>query len=214
MLLLNAIYFKGTWKFEFNPDKTKEDWFYLSDNSSTKVNFMLSSGFNYTYNFNTNFDAARIPFGRDKIAMYIFLPHREISLDSFIENYNSNDFNFWFSEFDSLNNADSTFNLKIPKFKIENKITFDDQLKKMGMIKAFVPNANFQSISDQSIWIDSVYQKASIEIDEKGSEAGAVTIVEFTWGEPESFIANRPFLFLIRDDRSRSVLFMGKIESP
>jgi len=84
----------------------------------------------------------------------------------------------------------------------------------MGITKAFQAVADFGGISDQSIWIDSVYQKTFIEIDERGSDAGAVAVVDLTYGDPESFIANRPFLFLIRDDRSGTILFLGKIESP
>ena len=214
MLLINAMYFKGDWKYQFNPENTQESDFYMQDGSTKKVKMMSNGGKDYTYYTGENFDAVRMPYGRDIMAMYVFLPKKEYNIDAFISGLEMVEMSQWFSSFDSLRNVGDDFIFKLPKFQLEYEKLFNDILKNLGMEVAFTDDANFGKISDHPMWIDFVKQKTFIEVNEEGSEAAAVTVVSFTDSMPPRFVVNRPFFFLIRDDRSGTILFSGKIVEP
>ncbi len=220
MFLINALYFKGQWKFQFDEADTEEDIFHLSDGTTKIVLMMKSSGKDYKYYFDDNFSAVRMPYGRDKISMYVFLPKGEYNLDDFIASIDAENWNNWMNSFDSLSNIFEyeedyeCFEFNLPKFKLEYEKELNDALKALGMEIAFTDYANFGEISEGPLWINYVKQKAFIEINEQGSEAAAATVVSMSYGSPPDFIVNRPFFFVIRDDRSGTILFMGKILDP
>lgn len=214
MFIINALYFKGDWKFQFDEANTEEDNFYLSNGTTQKVPMMSNGGRDYTYYFSNSFSAVRMPYGRDIISMYIFLPNYGYELGDFLTNLNIENWNNWMTSFDSLPEPDPRFVFKLPKFKLEYEKNFNEMLKALGMEIAFTSSANFGGISDTPIWIGYVKQKTFIEVNEKGSEAAAVTVISPIRSEPPGFIANRPFFFTIRDDRSGTILFMGKILEP
>ncbi|HNT65890.1 MAG TPA: serpin family protein [bacterium] len=214
MLLINAVVFKGAWSAEFDPQKTETSAFFLPDGRQTAAEFMTNGSANYSFLLGESFKAVRLPFGRDKIAMYLFMPDAAISLATFMQCCDPTDLENWFSEFSPMDKNSKEFKLQIPKFRIAFDITFNESLKKLGMENAFTGSANFLDISEQPIWIDSVRQKAFIEIDEQGCEAAAATLVDMTWSAPASLKFDRPFLFFIRDDRSGTLLFMGKVIDP
>ncbi|MCK4357945.1 MAG: serpin family protein [Candidatus Cloacimonetes bacterium] len=221
MFLINALYFKGQWKFQFDEADTEEDIFHLSDETTKTVLMMKSSGKDYKYYFDNNFSAVRMPYGRDKVSMYVFLPGGEYNLDDFIASIDAENWNNWMNSFDSLANIFEyeeeyeCFEFGLPKFKLEYEKELNDALIALGMGIAFNPSANFGGMSDvKPLWINYVKQKAFIEVNEQGSEAAAATVVSMTSGIPPNFIVNRPFFFVIRDDRSETILFMGKILDP
>ena len=218
MFLINALYFKGQWKFQFDVADTEEDIFHLSDGTTKIVSMMSNSGNDFYYYFDDYFSAVRMPYGRDKIAMYIFLPNYNsgYDLDYFMENLNEENWNNWMASFDTLDTPFYEDMFKIPKFKLEYEKELNDVLKALGMEIAFNPStANFGGMSDvKPLWINYVKQKAFIEVNEQGSEAAAATVVSMASGITPNFIVNRPFFFVIRDDRSETILFMGKILDP
>jgi serpin B len=219
MFLINAIYFKGSWVTKFNQNQTDLQDFYLSSDNTTQVNMMHTSG-NFSYYTGENCQVARLPYGRDKIAMYIFLPNPGVSIDSFVANLNQtvND--------EYINNLTPTNNLvvELPKFKVEYGVKrLNNALQQLGMNIAFDPNnANFSGIAspkNANLYISFVDHEAIIEVNEEGTVAAAATAVGIGTAtslhdQPPSFIVNRPFFFEIRDDRSGSILFMGKIFNP
>ena len=174
MFLINAIYFKGEWITSFNESATKEADFFLSDGSTVKVNMMSTKG-NFSYYEGEDFKAARFPYGRDKIAMYIFLPNRDVTLDSFVE---SLDQKAWESYIDGFKLVEG-LEVKFPKYKLEYGVKrLNDVLKRLGMGIAFSPgNANFTGIAPADLFIDYVDHKAVIEVNEKGTVAAAATVV-------------------------------------
>lgn len=212
MFLINAIYFKGQWVEKFDPSDTKPTDFYLVDGTKIKVNMMTQEG-DFDFYKGNNFTAARLPYGRDKIAMYIFLPDKGVSLDSFIESMNQEN---WESYISGFRNAD--VNVGLPKFKIEYGVKrLNDALKALGMGIAFSDSASFRDIADANLAIDFVDHKAFVEVNEEGTEATAATVVGIVRTSAQirkTFIVDRPFFFLIRDDRSGTILFMGKIMEP
>lgn len=212
MFLINAIYFKGEWVTKFEKANTKKRDFTLSDGKSVRPDTMSVSG-EFMYNSGNDFSVARLPYGRDKIAMYIFLPDEGVHVDSFIDRLNQSLFN----EFLSRLKLREDLEVRLPKFKVEYGIKrLNDVLTEMGMGVAFdAHEADFSGMTSLgNLWIDFVDHKALIEVNEGGTEAAAVTVVAATYGFNKGFYVNRPFFFVIRDDRSKTIIFMGKIENP
>jgi serpin B len=218
MLLINAIYFKGEWVTRFDEAQTLKQDFFLPQGNTVNVDMMSTSG-NFSYYSGENCQVARLPYGRDKIAMYVFLPDEGISLDSFIASLNQTAHDEYVSRLQPIGDLV----VKLPKFKVEYGVkSLNSVLKKLGMETAFEPSeANFSgiaSIAPQNLYISYVDHKAIVEVNEEGTEAAAVTVVGMGATsvriEPPSFVVNRPFFFEIRDDRSDSILFMGKILNP
>jgi len=212
MYLINAIYFKGNWTYEFDEDVTKKGDFYLLDGSIKKVP-MMSQKQDFMYFEGNNFSSIRLPYGEEKIAMYIVLPDEGINLDSVVE---SLDVERWNQIVKSL--CKREVSIVMPKFKMEYGIKLlNDALTNLGMGIAFSGSADFSGISPD-IFISRVLHKAVIEVNEKGSEAAAVTVVEMAETAMQidivEFIVNRPFIFVIADDRTDSILFMGKVVNP
>ena len=219
MLLINAIYFKGEWVTRFDEAQTRKQDFFLPQGNTVSVDMMSTSG-NFSYYSGENCQVARLPYGRDKIAMYVFLPNEGVSLDSFIASLNQTVLNEYISRLESVGDLA----VKLPKFKVEYGLkSLNSVLEKLGMGIAFEPSeANFSGIAStaqQNLYISYVDHKAIVEVNEEGTEAAAVTVVGIGQTtslrhEPPSFVVDRPFFFEIRDDRSGSVLFMGKIANP
>jgi serine protease inhibitor len=215
MLLINAIYFKGDWIVKFNEAATHKQDFFVPEAPPVQVDMMSTSG-NFSYYTGENCQVARLPYGRDKIAMYVFLPNEGISLDSFVASLNSTIHDECIGRVQSR--GDLIVNL--PKFKVEYGVKrLNSVLKKLGMDIAFNPyEADFSGIASTTpgnLYISFVDHKAVVEVNEKGTEAAAVTNVGIgLTAAPPSFVVNRPFFFEIRDDRSGSILFMGRILNP
>ena len=218
MLLINAIYFKGEWIIRFDETLTQPQDFFLPNGSTVKVDMMSTAG-NFSYYSGENCQVARFPYGRDKVAMYVFLPNEDVSLDSFIASLNQTTHD----EYVSRLQPTVDLIVKLPKFEVEYGVKrLNDVLQKLGMETAFDPyEANFSGIADtapRNLYISYVDHKAIVEVNEKGTEAAAVTVIGIgttsVGTTPPSFVVNRPFFFEIRDDRSGSILFMGKILNP
>ena len=216
MFLINAIYFKGDWVTPFEKQATKKRDFYLSDGSIVRPDTMSVEG-DFMYYSVENFSAVRLPYGRDKIAMYVFLPNKGINVDDFIDTLNQSSFE---KHIDKLE-LRSYLPVRLPKFRLEYGVKrLNDALTEMGMGVAFdVHQADFSdmaSLDEGSLYIDYVDHKAFIDVNEEGTEAAAATVVTVAVesGPAWTFYVDRPFFFVIRDDRSKTILFMGKIENP
>ena len=214
MLLINAIYFKGDWMTEFNEAQTKKQDFFLLDGNNVTVDMMFTSG-NFSYYSGKNCKIARLPYGRDKVAMYIFLPDKDVSFDSFIANLNQTTHDEYMSKLKTVD-----LDVRLPKFKVEYGVKqLKDVLKKLGMEIAFDRfEANFAGMAStdpNNLYIGFVDHKAVIEVNEKGTEAAAATDVGIVLtARTPGIIVNRPFFYEIRDDRSGSILFMGTTLNP
>ena len=215
MYLINAIYFKGEWATQFEPEDTFDDTFNSFGGEKQSVRMMSRQG-EIDYLDNGNYKAIRLPYGEGKSSMYCILPGEGEDINAFISEFTTED---WDSLRDGLTPM-ADLVVQIPKFKMEYGIKeLNDALISLGMEEAFQPEAaNFDGISDdvRDVHISSVMHKAVIEVSEEGSEAAAATVVEMRVTaiiEPLTFIANRPFLFIIADDEEGSILFMGKMAS-
>ena len=210
MYLINAIYFKGDWTRPFSEASTREEEFFLETGGSKKVQMMHAAD-RLQHARGDDFGFLRLPYGLEKLAMYILLPDEGTFLEGIIGELDAEAWNKLKSEL-----VEREVSLGMPKYRLEYKKSLKDVLSTMGMGIAFVPGADFSGINP-AIFISEIDHKAVIEVNEKGSEAAGVTVVEMVKSappEPMEFIVNRPFIFAIVDDRTGSILFIGKVAEP
>ena len=213
MFLINAIYFKGIWVHEFDEEKTRDDMFNLPDGSTIPCRMMVQKN-DFQYFENDDFQAIDLPYGNGKFSMTIFLPKPHIHIDKLIARFNQNNWNNWLENFNERKGT-----IHLPKFKLEYLKELKDVLSALGMGIAFSRQADFTRINKRGdLFISKVLHKTFIEVDEKGTEAAAVTLVEVSRLSVESSVfdmrVDRPFVFMIRDSQSQDILFMGKIVEP
>ena len=217
LFLINAIYFKGSWQTEFEPSRTRDGTFHLATGGEKQVPMMTRTGdYPYYENREDNFQAISLAYGDGRISMYIFLPYRESDLNTFLDGLNTENWENWISQF-----REQEVFLSMPKFKLEYEKTLNNPLQSLGMGIAFAPGgADFSRMADletlgRNLYIGEVLHKSVVEVNEEGTEAAAVTSVGVrVTSAPPAFIADHPFFFAIRDNKTKTVLFMGIVVNP
>ena len=216
VFLINALYFSANWKYQFEEENTIAEKFYFQDDQYVMVPMMSCSGLDYTYLFTDDFSAARLPYGNGHLAMYVFLPQSTTNLNELLQDLDYETFKEWFTGYEYLSSEmqDNTA-FCLPSFEIDYSILLNDHLKELGMTDAFNVNADFSNMVYESAHpsISYVKQNTWITVNEAGSIAAAATIVTM-WDSCFEFIVNRPFLYVIRDDRNGTILFMGIMNDP
>lgn len=214
MYLLNAIYFKGIWTSQFDKKMTRKAPFTYEDGRVKQVDMMQQKAeFNYTEN--ETMQMVELPYGNQAFSMVVLLPKAGKNLGDI--NHMLREGSAWSTLNSSLRRA--TVNLKLPRFKTEYNIRLNDLLTDMGMGVAFAPGqADFSRMSDLEAFISFVDQFTYISTDEEGTEAAAVTVVgvELTSAGPSrevTFHANHPFIYLIREQSTGAILFMGAVKN-
>ena len=214
MFLINAIYFNGTWKYEFDSEMTEEKDFYLTDGNTTKCNTMVQTA-ELKYMSNDDFQAVNLPYGNGNYVMTIILPNSNANIDSIIEEMNSTNWELWMSQMETKKGT-----VYLPKLKFAYEKELNDALQSLGMRKAF-SGADFSNMDEtaQYLFISEVRHKSFIEMNEEGTEAAAVTIVEISFesiGEEGDFTMNmnRPFIYAIQDINTNAMLFVGLLNVP
>ncbi|MDF2674650.1 MAG: putative secreted protein [Clostridiales bacterium] len=209
MYLINAIYFKGEWSTQFDLKNTYNHAFKTFNGNVQNVSMMSRRG-KIEYMKGDDYKAVRLPYGNGKTSMYCLLPNEGVNINTFVENMSLEE---WKNIYENITEVDEVV-LEIPKFKLEYGIkNLNRSLESLGMREAFSDHADFSGIGED-LFISNVFHKAVIEVNEKGSEAAAVTSVEVkntSAMEPIAFIADRPFMFIIADDTTGTILFMGKL---
>ena len=212
MFLINTIYFNGAWTYQFDKDETKEHWFYLPDYSTKRCMMMEQRGL-FNYFENDIFQAVDLPYGDGDFSMTIFLPRGGIDIDSLIGEFTPENLNNWIGLFE-----EDSVDVYLPRFKLEYGKTLNQVLKALGMRIAFSGAADFSNMYESiSVWISEVIHKSFIEVNEEGTEAAAATVVVMSYGGgPDGLMikVDRPFLFMIREKISGTILFSGKIVDP
>jgi serpin B len=215
--LINAIYFNGKWQTAFDASKTKPAPFYQLDGNEIQPLMMTQSG-KYLYLKNDMFQAIRLPYGKGQIGMYLFLPDTNLSFEKFLVNLDSKNWSEWVSSFTTYDGT-----IKLPRFKIEYDQSLKETLIAMGMDVAFDDSkADFTKMATSkikgNIFIGDVKHKTFIEVNEQGTEAAAVTSVqmELKGGPAKTFemTVNRPFFYIIDDNKTGAILFIGIVTEP
>jgi serine protease inhibitor len=212
MYLINAIYFKGDWTHQFSVSATRDEEFTL-ENGSKKTVPMMHLEEQFRHARGNDLGMLRLPYGREKLSMYILLPDEGEKLDEVIADLDAES---WYQLQGGLEEKEVA--LAMPRYKVEYGVKLlNGVLTRMGMGIVFAfGSADFAGIAPE-LFISRVLHKAVIEVNEQGSEAAAATAVEMTKSAPPEqveFIVNRPFLFAIADDRTGSILFLGKVAEP
>ena len=213
MFLINAIYFKGTWTYEFDKNKTQDDFFNLPDGSQVSCKMMAQAG-DFSYFASDDFQAVDLPYGDELFSMTVILPNQGKDIDALVATLTAENWNTWLNNFSSTEGE-----LYLPRFKLEYEIKLNDVLQSLGMEIAFNPSqADFTRMyKNGGIYIDKVKHKSFVEVNEEGTEAAAATVVDMrltSVGPGFTMRVDRPFIFAIRESHSGTILFIGKIVDP
>jgi serpin B len=218
MLLINAVYFNGKWRNQFDKADTKEEEFYVSPSISRTVPMMHQEE-NLKAAKDNDLTIVDIPYGRGNYSMLIVLPDVDITTADVAGSLAPSRWNNWM---ELLKNNTHKVELSMPRFKYGYKKLLNDDLIDLGMGIAFSDLATFNNISNQPLQISRVIHQSFIETNEEGTEAAAATIVEirFTSAGPDTeptvwkVRIDRPFLFFIHETSTGTILFMGKVSDP
>jgi serpin B len=215
-LMLNAIYFKGNWTESFPTEATQLHPFTLLDGTQKQHPMMRhQNSASFPYYENELFQAVSLPYGDGRMSMYIFLPNQGVSLKTFYEKLNAENWQQWMNQFNNSDNSGGGVLISLPRFKLEYAIDLKDTLKALGMEIAFTKEANFSGMTPSSIWIDKIQHKTFVEVNEEGTEAAAVTnVTSGVRSGPIEMNVNRPFFLAIRDNQTGNILFVGSIVEP
>ena len=212
LVLTNAIYFKGDWLIEFDEESTSKDTFHVSPVESVEVDMMSLKGEKFNYTQTDEMQILELPYTGKDVSMILILPNEGNMAD--VESTLSCD------ELGVLTEGleESVVDIYLPRFKLETKYFLKEDLIEMGMPIAFTPSANFTGISkEEGLFIDKVIHQAFIEVNEEGTEAAAATgvVIALGYTQPnEVFRADHPFIFIIQDKATGTILFMGRVANP
>lgn len=214
LYIINAIYFNAIWKYQFEDTSNYQAPFLKIDDTHQDVTFMQQKA-PLKYLYTDDFSSVKLPYVDSNYIMTVYLPNQGSSTNSFLEEFTAQNWKLWN---DSFEYKDVT--LSLPKFKfVFGTRLINKELIDLGLGIAFSPAlADFSNITDQQIFISRVLHKAFVEVNEEGTEAAAATIIEFenTSIEPNqvTLSINRPFIFTITEEKSQSLLFMGRVAFP
>jgi len=211
MFLINAIYFKGTWQYQFDSKRTGPSSFRAADGTTQTVPFM-----NRPENMKPLFRAggtqqlsiAELPYGNGAFAMDIVMVpfNSAASIDSVAAQLNAST---WATLIASLDDTDEAF--AMPRFTLAYDRMLNDDLSALGMGVAFTDQANFSGMSAVPLKLSFVKQKAFVTVDETGTTAGASTVTGVSVTAFREFRVDHPFIFVIRERKTGTILFMGKV---
>lgn len=210
MFLLNALYFKGDWKTEFKPAQTIDHPFKLVSGGTRNVK-MMRMNVPLRRAFRPAYTAFELPYANGNFAMTVLLPAESSSADALINSLNTSE---WAAIQKDM--TEGTIDIGLPRFTFEYEISLNGILSKMGMPTVFTDAANLTGINrNGGLKVDFVKQNTFVAVDEKGTEAAAVTSIGVVLTSlPQPYLCDRPFVFLIHEKTSGTVLFMGKIVDP
>ncbi|XP_049612884.1 alpha-1-antitrypsin homolog [Syngnathus scovelli] len=209
MMLVNTVYFKGEWDKTFNKSFTRKADFQVDETTKVEVDMMTRMGRYDMYEDDANGTTILMLPYKSNTSMMIVLPHEGKMKD--VEGFINKDYiKHWH---DSIYRQ--SVNVFLPKFSVSSKASMDTVLKEMGITSAFQDTADFSGISDTPLKLSKASHEAVLNVDETGTEAVAVTTLEvMPMSMPMMIKMDRPFLVLIVEDSTRSILFMGKISNP
>jgi len=213
LVLTNAIYFKGKWGSQFKPGQTQDSQFTLLSNDKTNVP-MMSQKRDFNYMENDNMQALEMPYENNDLSMVIFLPKKIDGINELEKQLTVENLKNWLS-----NLHKKEVQVFFPRFKMTSEFSLADILSQMGMKDAFSEKADFSGMTgNRDLFISAVVHKAYVDVNEEGTEAAAATGVTMKVTSVAApmpvFRADHPFIFLIRDNHTGSILFLGRVSNP
>jgi len=213
LILTNAIYFYGGWENQFKEVNSKSGDFFVNENSKVEAMFMRKS-MKVTYYENENIQAMELQYVDKAASMVIILPKKHIDIENFEKSFSYNKYQ------NILKNLlQREIRVEIPKFEYTVELGLGKTLADMGMPLAFSNDADFSGMTGKKLLkIDKVKHKAFIKVNEKGTEAAAATAVVMRTKSAEIksviFRADHPFIFIIKDNTTGTILFIGRLNNP
>ncbi|MBM4072617.1 MAG: serpin family protein [Planctomycetes bacterium] len=214
LVLTNAIYFKGLWASQFKKSATRDDTFKTSATETVKVPMMQQTG-DFPYFESEDMQLVQLPYEGKDVSMIVVLPRKVDGLPALEKQLTSARVAGWIGKL-----APREVNLALPRFKMTAEFSLKKVLSDLGIPSAFIPGkADLTGMNGtgQRLFISAVVHKAFVDVNEEGTEAAAATAVVAKTTSARLthvFKADHPFVFLIRDNRSGSVLFMGRVANP
>lgn len=210
LVLTNAIYFKGDWASRFDRRQTKEDSFWINRLEQVTVPMMHQLR-RFAFAATEDLDLLEMPYQGERLSMVLLLPKKVHGLATLEKSLSRENLDRWLGQLHQ-----QPVRVRLPRFKLGARFNLGKTLQAMGMTDAFYGKADFSGMTGRrDLWIDDVIHQAQVEVNEEGTEASAATAVVMRKGpRPATFTADHPFLFLIRDKQSGSILFLGRVVNP
>lgn len=210
IVLTNAIYFKGQWVRRFDAKKTRNGDFQVSSSKKVTVPMMHQIGV-FRFAGLDGLNLLVMPYRGNRLSMVLLLPDQVDGLAELEKKLNHKNLRTWLSEA-----HEDKVPVSLPRFTVDSRYELSKTLKAMGMRSAFSPGADFSGMTPRNdLHLTVVAHQARVEVNEVGTEATAATgAAAGRMSAPASFIADHPFIFLIRDDQTGNILFIGRVVEP
>jgi serpin B len=213
LILVNAITFKGDWARQFDEALTRDAPFWLTAEDQIRVQLMQQLG-TFGYAYVDDLHILELPYAGDDVSMVVFLPAEIDGLATLEDSLSVESLNRWMDRLRA-----TEVQVYLPRFEMRCGFRLDERLQAMGMTDAFDDSADFSGIDGTlSLYIKAVFHQAYVDVNEEGTEAAAATaVVMAPKGIPlpsPTFRADHPFLFLIREKPTESILFLGRVTNP
>ncbi len=213
LILTNAIYFKGIWKYQFDPEDTIDAEFEISTDETINTPMMSISNNEIEFNYyeTNDIQILEMPYKGDELSMIFILP-KDNNISNLENELNYENFIDWSNMLSETN-----VQVSIPRFSLEDEYNLKEHLKNMGMNAAFSGDADFSGMTgDKDLFVGKIKHKAFIEVNEQGSEAAGATSVHMVLKSAPAtmFNADHPFIYLIQHKETNTILFMGKLVNP
>ena len=214
LVLTNAIYFNASWLWPFGPSRTEVRPFYLAGGGTVDVPMMTETYKGYGYARGDGYQVVDVPYSWGEMSMTILLPDEGTTLEALEGSLDSEMLDRIIDDIET-----DYVTLTMPLFEFESEFSLGDTLAEMGMPDAFGGGADFSGMTgSKDLWISRIVHKAFVSVDEEGTEAAAATAVVVNESgpgkEPIPVTVDRPFIFLIRDTSTGTVLFLGRVSNP
>jgi len=213
LVLTNAIYFQGAWEYAFDSWRTREGPFHLLDGSHVQVPLMELERVYLPYAEGriegVRYQAVELPYTQEELSMVVLLPALA-GFRTFERALDAERLEGILRELESWD-----LHLVMPKFSFSSGFSLRETLLRLGMPRAFSTAADFSGMDGtRDLWLNEVYHKAFIKVDEWGTEAAAASAVVGSWSLPYELRIDHPFIFLIRDRETGAILFLGRVLNP
>jgi len=214
LVLTNAVYFKGSWAQGFDRRDTKTSSFLTPDGAGVPVDMMERTG-DFAYLETPSVKVLDMPYAGDRVSMVVVLPGKKDGLPQVESSLGPSVLTRWMKQLETA--PPVQVRVRLPRFTAAGEFDLSRTLAGMGMPSAFTPDADFSGMTGaKRLFIARVIHKALVEVNEEGTEAAAASAAIMTKSVPRvrEFLADHPFLFLIRERSTGTILFMGRVAAP
>ncbi len=215
MYLINAVYFKSKWKYQFDRKDTKDGYFifeesYAAIGSDRVLVPMMHQKAELPYYHDDNVECLEMPYGNEAFSMLLMLPREEKTVDDIVQWLDADAYNTILAGLHEIE-----LPISMPRFKVECKFSLKEPVADLGMKQIFGEGGLTGIADDPRLVVYDIMHKTFVEVNEEGTEAAAVTaVIAGPTSVGASFHANRPFIYLIREKSTGAILFIGRMDNP